>query len=390
MEVYLDNSATTKVRQEVMDEITDVCQNCYGNPSSLHRMGLKTEKRMEEARKSAAKIINAKPEEIYFTGGGTESNNIALLGHLVNFDEKSNVITTKIEHPSVYNVFKHFGNKIQVKYLETDNMGRINLEQLKTLVDENTLLVSIMHVNNELGIIQNLDEITKIVRNNNKNTKIHVDAVQSYGKIKIDTNKMPVDTISFSSHKIHGPKGVGGLYIRTGCKINPMTFGGGQEKNIRPGTENTPGIVGFGKACELVYNNFQEEINKLYELKNKYAKRFAEEINDIKINSSLESDGAPHVLNVSFKNVRGEVLVHYLENKGIYISTGSACSSKSKNNRILEAIRLDKDYTDGTVRISLGYFNNLDEVEYVVENMKQSVEDIRKITKTRKDNICII
>jgi len=384
MEIYLDNSATTKVRQEVMDEITDVYLNCYGNPSSLHRMGLKIEKRIEEARKSAAKIINAKPEEIYFTGGGTESNNIALFGHLKNADGKCNIITTRIEHPSVYNVFKHFENKIQVKYIETDNMGRIDLDQLKLLVDEKTALVSIMHVNNELGIIQDLNEITKIVKTKNKNTKIHVDAVQSFGKIKLDTNKIPVDTISFSSHKIHGPKGLGGLYIRTGCKINPMIFGGGQEKNIRPGTENTPGIVGFGKACELVYLNFQEETNKLNELKNQYAKRIAEEISDIKINSSLDMDGAPHILNVSFKNVRGEVLVHYLESKGIYISTGSACSSKAKNNRILEAIGLEKDYVDGTVRISLGYFNSFDEVEYVVENTKQSVEDIRKIMNHEK------
>lgn len=381
MEVYLDNSATTKVRQEVMDEITDICQNCYGNPSALHRMGLKIEKRIEEARKMASKIISANPEEIYFTGGGTESNNIAIFGHLENADEKCNVITTRIEHPSVYNIFKHFENKIQVKYLNTDNMGRIDLEQLKLLVDQKTVLVSIMHVNNELGIIQDLNEISKIVKTRNKNTKIHVDAVQSYGKIKLDTSKIPVDTISFSSHKIHGPKGVGGLYIRTGCKINPIIFGGGQEKNIRPGTENTPGIVGFGKACELVYDNFQEQTNKLNSVKNQYIKRLNEEISDIKINSSLEADGAPHILNVSFKNLRGEVLVHYLENKGIYISTGSACSSKAKKNRILEAIKLEKDYVDGTVRISLGYFNNLDEVEYVIENMKQSVEDIRKIMK---------
>ena len=379
MEVYLDNSATTKVRSEVMDEITDICLNCYGNPSSIHSMGLKIEKRVGWSRKKAAKIINAMPEEIYFTGGGTESNNIAIFGHLEKINEKCNVITTRIEHPSVYNVFKHFSSKVHVKYVETDNMGRVDLDQLKMLIDDNTILVSIMHVNNELGIIQNLDEIGKIIKNSNKNTKFHVDAVQSYGKIKIDTNKIPVDTISFSSHKIHGPKGVGGLYIRTGCKINSIIFGGGQEKNIRPGTENTPGIVGFGKACELVYENFQEETNKLYKLKNQYWKRLKEEIKEININSSLDSDGAPHILNISFKNIPGEVLVHYLETKGIYVSTGSACSSKAKNNRILEEIGLNKEYMDGTVRISLGYFNNLDEVEYVIENMKQSVKDIRKI-----------
>lgn len=381
MEVYLDNSATTRVRQEVMDEVTDVNINCYGNPSSIHRMGLKTEKRIEEARKYVAKIINAKTDEIFFTGGGTESNNIALLGHLYGIEGKNNVVTTSIEHPSVYNVLKHFKDNVEIRYLETDNFGRVNLDQLEDLIDENTLLVSIMHVNNELGIVQNLSEICKITKNKNKNTKIHVDAVQSYGKIKIDTNKIPADTISFSSHKIHGPKGVGGLFIRSGVKINPIIFGGGQEKNIRPGTENTPGIVGFGKACQLVYENFEEETTKLRNLKNLYAKRITEEIKDMKINSTLSDDGAPHILNVSFKNIRGEVLVHFLEMKGVYVSTGSACSSRSKSNRILEAIQLDPDYVDGTIRISLGHFNNEDEVEYVVESIKQSVEEIRKIMK---------
>lgn len=381
MEVYLDNSATTKVRAEVLKQIIDVNENCYGNPSSLHRMGLQIEKRIQEARKAAAKIIKAKPEEIYFTGGGTESNNIAIMGHLLNVDRKHNIITTKIEHPSVYNVFNHFKDKTEVRFLESDSMGRVDLDNLKDIVDENTLLVSVMHVNNEIGIVQDLKKITKIIKDKNKGTKIHVDAVQSYGKIKIDVNKFPVDTISFSSHKIHGPKGVGGLFVRSGIKLNPVTFGGGQESAVRPGTENTSGIVGFGEACELVYSNFKEENGKFYELKKLYAKRLSEEIADIKINSPMEEDGAPHILNVSFKNVRGEVLVHYLEQKGIYVSTGSACSSKTKNNRILEAINLDREYVAGTIRISLGYFNSPDEVEYVVENIKQSVNDIRKIMK---------
>lgn len=381
MEVYLDNSATTRVKPEVLQQIIDINENCYGNPSSLHKMGLQTEKRIREARKSAAKIINAKTEEIYFTGGGTESNNIAIAGLLYGADKKQNIITTKIEHPSVYNVFNHFKDKVEVRYVESDHMGRIDIENLKELVDENTLLVSIMHVNNEIGIVQNLNKIAKIIKDKNKSTKIHVDAVQSYGKISIDVNKLPVDTIAFSSHKIHGPKGVGGLYVRSDIKLSSIIFGGGQEKSIRPGTENTPGIVGFGKACELVYSGFKEEVNKLYELKKLYAKRLSEEISDIKVNSSMDNDGAPHILNISFKNVRGEVLLHYLEQKGIYVSTGSACSSKAKSNRILEAIKLDKEYADGTIRISLGYFNNIDEVEYVVENIKYSVNDIRKIMK---------
>ena len=381
MEVYLDNSATTKVRTEVLKQVIDINENYYGNPSSLHRMGMKIEMKIQKARKSAAKVINAKADEIYFTGGGTESNNIAIFGHLYNADKKHNIITTKIEHPSVYNIFNHFKDILEVRFLETDSMGRINLDSLNNLVDDNTLLVSIMHVNNEIGVVQNLNHIVKIIKQKNKSTKIHVDAVQSYGKIKIDVNNIHVDTIAFSSHKIHGPKGVGGLFIRSGIKLKSITLGGGQEKSIRPGTENTPGIVGFGEACELVYLNFKEEIDKLNEIKNLYAKRLLEEIKDIRINSLMDEDGAPHILNVSFKNVRGEVLLHYLEQKGIYVSTGSACSSKSISNRILEAINLDKEYLQGTIRISLGYFNNVDEVEYVVENIKQSVNDIRKIMK---------
>lgn len=380
MIVYLDNSATTKVRDEVLKEIIDVNENYYGNPSSLHRLGLMIEKKVEEARKSAAKLLNAKAGEIYFTGGGTESNNIAIFGHLPNLIKSKNIITTKIEHPSVYNVFKHFEDKCFVKYLDTDEKGRINTSELNEMVDENTLLVSIMHVNNEIGTVQNLEEISNIIQGKNKNTKLHIDAVQSYGKIKIDVNKLLIDTLSFSSHKIHGPKGVGGLFIRSGLKINPLTYGGGQEEGIRSGTENTPGIIGFGKACELLYDNFEEETNKLYSLKSQYIKRLKEEIEDIKINSPLEG-GAAHIINVSFKDVPGEVLLHYLEQKGIYVSTGSACSSKSRDNRVLDAIKLGKEYQAGTIRISLGHFNNLKEVEYVIDNIKQSVKDIRSITK---------
>jgi len=385
MEIYLDNSATTKIRQEVMEEIKDVYEINYGNPSSIHRKGLQIEKKMDLARKSVARVINAKPEEIYFTGGGTESNNIAILGHLnnsSNSEVKHNIITTKIEHPSVYNIFKHFEENLDVKYLGTDETGKIEISELAESVDENTLLVSIILVNNELGTIQELDKIVETVKKKNKRTKIHVDAIQAFGKIKIDTNKTHVDTISFSSHKIHGPKGVGGLYIRSGCRLNSVIFGGNQEKGIRPGTENTPGIVGFGKACEIVYDNFQEDIDKLYELKEKYGMRLKEEIEDVIINSDLTRTGAPHILNVSFKNIRGEVLVHYLEDKGIYVSTGSACSSKAKSdNRVLKSISLDRDYIDGTIRISFGHFNNFGEIDYVILNMKESINEIRKFMK---------
>ena len=380
MIVYLDNSATTKIRDEVLREIIDVNENYYGNPSSLHRMGLLAEKKIDEARKSAAKLINAKAQEIYFTGGGTESNNIAIFGHLFNLDKHNNIITTKMEHPSVYNVFKQLEGKVNVRYLDTDENGKVNTSMLDNMVDEYTLLVSIMHVNNEIGAVQDLNEITRIIKEKNKNARLHIDAIQSYGKIKIDVNKLPIDTLSFSSHKIHGPKGIGGLFIRKGLKINPLTYGGGQERGIRSGTENTAGITGFGRACELIYDNFEEEAKKLYSLRSQYIKRLTEEIEDTKINSPI-ADAAPHIINISFKNVPGEVLLHYLEEKDIYVSTGSACSSKSRDNRVLDAVKLSREYQLGAIRISLGHFNNFDEVEYVIDNIKHSVKDIRSITK---------
>lgn len=383
MKVYLDNSATTKIKPEVLDTIIDVNLNYYGNPSSLHRMGLQAEKKIEEARKFAAKLLNAKPQEIYFTGSGTESNNIAILGFLKNINEKHNIITTKIEHPSVFNVIKQFENKCQIKYLDIDSKGRINLNHLEDIVDENTRLVSVIHVNNEIGVIQEIDKIAKIIKSKNNNTKFHVDGVQSYGKLKIDVNKFPVDTMAFSSHKIHGPKGVGGLFVRSDLKLNPLTYGGGQEKGLRSGTENAPGIIGFGKACQLTYENFNEERDKLYKLKEQYINAL-EEIKDIRINCPLDDDlGAPHIINLSFKNVPGEVLLHHLEEKNIFVSTGSACSSKARDTRILDAINIDKDYQEGTIRISLGYFNNFEEIDYVINNIKQSVKDIRLITKGR-------
>lgn len=380
MIVYLDNSATTKIRDEVLKVIIDVNENYYGNPSSLHRMGLAVEKKIDEARKSAAKLINAKSQEIYFTGGGTESNNIAIFGHLLNSDKHNNIITTKIEHPSVYNVFKQLEGKVNVRYLDTDENGKINTSMLDNMVDENTALVSIMHVNNEIGAVQDLNEIKNIVKGKNKKTRLHIDAIQSYGKIKIDVNKLSIDTLSFSSHKIHGPKGIGGLFIRTGLKINPLIYGGGQERGMRSGTEDTPGIIGFGRACELIYDNFDEETKRLYSLRNQYIKRLTEEIEHIKINSSIDG-GAPHIINVSFENVPGEVLLHYLEEKDIYVSTGSACSSKARDNRVLNAVKLSKEYQSGVIRISLGHFNSFEEVEYVIDNIKHSVKDIRSITK---------
>ena len=383
MKVYLDNCATTKVRDEVLTEMIDIYSNEYGNPSSLHRMGLNVEKKINIARKNLATLINASQDEVLFTSGGTESNNLAINSHVLKLNKNNNIVTTAIEHPSVYNVFKQYEkNGYDVRYINTDKFGFIKFSDLENLVDEKTGLISIIYVNNEIGTIQKLDEIIKFVKSKNNRIKIHIDAIQALGKIQIDVKKLNIDTMSFSSHKVHGPKGVGGLYVNCKANLEALMYGGGQEKSIRPGTENAPGIIGFSKACELIKNDIKEELKKLNLLKLSYANRLQEQIEDISINSMLDESGAPHILSVSFKDVKAEVLVHYLENYDIFVSTGAACSSKSKSeSRTLESIGLSHNLMDGTIRISFGYFNNLEEVEYTVDKIKNSVEEIRKITR---------
>lgn len=383
MTIYLDNSSTTRVRDEVITEITYVLKNEYGNPSSLHRMGLNIEKKIEIARKNVASLVNCNYNEILFTSGGTESNNLAINSHVTKLNKNSNIVTTPIEHPSVYNIYKQYEKKdYDVRYLETDKQGFIDFESLKKSVDKNTGLISIIYVNNEIGTIQKLDEIVKYVKEINPNIKIHIDAIQALGKIQINLKKLNVDTMSFSAHKVHGPKGVGALYVNSRTNIESFMYGGYQEKGIRPGTENTPGIIGFGKACELIKKDFTDEIEKLNMLKLAYADKIREKIDDISINSALDESYVSHILNVSFKDVKAEVLVHYLENYDIYVSTGAACSSKQNvENRTLKAIKLNDNYIEGTIRISFGYFNSMEELDYAVDKIKECVEDIRKITR---------
>ena len=383
MNTYLDNCATTKVRDEVLDEIINIYKKDYGNPSSLHRMGLTVEKKIYDARKNLASLINASEKNILFTSGGTESNNIAINSHMLKINKNQNIVTTNIEHASIFNVFKQYEKKgYDVRYLSTDNKGFIDFKSLEKSVDEKTGLISIIYVNNEIGTIQKLDEIIRFVRSKNNKIKIHVDAIQAIGKIPIDVKKLNIDTMSFSSHKIHGPKGVGALYINSKSNFEALMYGGGQEGSLRPGTENTPGIIGFGKACQLIKNNFKEEVDKLNMLRSAYAKKLSEGIDDIKINSMLDNNGAPHVLSVSFSDVKAEVLVHYLENYDIYVSTGAACSSKSDSiSRTLESIGLNDNYINGTIRISFGYFNDIKDVDFTVSKIVESVNDIRKITR---------
>ena len=383
MEVYLDNGATTRPRDEVIEEINYMFKSAYGNPSSLHRMGLEAERKVNQSRKTIAEFLSVKGEEIYFTSSGTESNNIAIQGIINKHSRKGkHIITSKIEHSSVLNIFKHYEEKgYKVTYLNVDEKGIIDLRELESSITEETILVSIMFVNNEIGCIQPVKEIKEIINSKNKQIVFHIDGVQAFGKIDFDIASLGIDCLSFSGHKIHGPKGIAGLYVRKGLNIEPIIFGGKQERGLRSGTENVPGIVGLGKATEILKKNFRTEKEYLLKLKEYFLSKLQEGISNIKVNSFVCGKGGPHILNVSFIGVRGEVLLHYLENKGIYVSTGSACSSNNKGrSHVLKEIGLSEKEIDGTVRFSFAFSNTYEELDYVFENLKESVEEIRKIT----------
>ncbi|QEK13637.1 cysteine desulfurase [Crassaminicella thermophila] len=384
MEVYLDNSATTKPNIEVVNIMTKALTDYYGNPSSLHHKGVEVEKLIKTARKQLAKALGASEQEIIFTSGGTESNNMAIMGAIESKKRKGNrIITTKIEHPSVLNVYKNLETKgYEVIYLDVDSFGKINMEQLKESISEETILISIMHVNNEVGTIQPVEEIGKIIKNNNENFIFHVDAIQSFGKIKFTPKKIGAHLLSVSGHKIHGPKGIGALYIKKGLKMTPLIYGGNQETGIRSGTENTPGILGLGEAARCLYEDMDNKINKMWILKNKLIEGIKNEIHDIKINGFEKEGSAPHIANISFLGIRGEVLLHSLEQDGIYVSTGSACSSKKNTkSHVLKAMGL-KDYEiEGAIRFSFSYNNTLEEIDYAIDKLKKHVKDIRKIVK---------
>ncbi|AIS52724.1 cysteine desulfurase IscS [Thermoanaerobacter kivui] len=379
MEVYLDNSATTRVRSEVIEKIVEVLDKQYGNPSSLHMKGYEAEKLMSEARENVSKLINGDNEGIIFTSGGTESNNLALIGVAESLRKKGNhIISSKIEHPSVLNVLKHLEeNGFDVTYLDVDKTGKIDLEDFKGAITDKTIFISIMAVNNEIGTIEPIDEIADIA--DEKDIVFHVDAIQAAGKINIDVKKQKIKMVSLSSHKIHGPKGVGALYVDKSVRIRPIIFGGGQEKNLRSGTENLPGIVGFGIASKLAKENFNDNINKLMNLKRKLYQGIVSEIKDIHLNGPDIEGGAPHILNISFAGVRGEVLLHALEEKGIYVSTGSACSSKKKGqSHVLKAIGLKEDLIESAIRFSFGIFNTEEEIDYTISVLKEKVNFLRK------------
>ncbi|WP_432408766.1 cysteine desulfurase family protein [Wukongibacter sp. M2B1] len=386
MEVYLDNGATTRPNEEVIDIMVKSMRENYGNPSSLHRKGVEIEKLIKKARKQVSKALGAAEVEVYFTSGGTESNNLAILGVLEGNKRRGNhIITTKIEHPSVLNVFNALEERgYEVSYLGVDKNGVININELKNLLRDETVLISIMYVNNEVGAIQPISEVSKIISSTKNKPLLHVDAIQAFGKININVKRQNIDLMSISGHKIHGPKGIGALYVKKGIKIKSMIFGGNQELGLRSGTENVPGILGLGIAADRVKKDFEFNTKKMKELKLRLLEGIKNNLEKIKVNGDTGEDTAPHILNISFEGIRGEVLLHTLEQDGIYVSTGSACSSKKKSfSHVLKEMSLTEDHMEGAIRFSLSPYNTVEEIDYTIDKLKYIVEDLRKVIGRR-------
>lgn len=357
----------------------------YANPSSVHKKGVEVEKKIKEIRVRTSKLMGIKENEIIFTSGGTESNNMAIKGVcLRNKKQGNHIITTNIEHPSAYESVKYLEEKegFEVTYLKPDKNGCISFNDVKDAIRENTILISIMHVNNETGAIQPVDKIGKYLSRYKRKIYFHVDAVQSFGKINFKPSKYNIDLMSISSHKIHGPKGVGILYMKDKTPIEPIMSGGGQEKGLRSGTENVPGIFGFGKAIELTLEDQDGKIEKMKSVKSHLKNRLESEIDNIRFNSS--DDGVCHILNVSFMGTKGEVMLHSFEQHGLYVSTGSACSSKKKGSRVLTNMNLSNDQIEGAIRLSISEFTGVEDVDSAVEIIKKEVGGFRDLMKYKR------
>ncbi len=380
MEAYFDNSATTRVLDSVKDIVVKTMTEDYGNPAAKHRKGMEAEQYIRDARKIIADTMKVQEKEILFTSGGSESNNMALIGTAwANQRAGKHIISTAIEHPSVYNplgVLEELG--FEVTILPVDHDGHISLKELEEAIRPDTILVSTMYVNNEVGAVEPVEEISRVIKAKNPSALYHVDAIQAYGKYVIRPKKQGIDLLSVSSHKIHGPKGVGFLYIRSGVKIKPLIYGGGQQAGMRSGTENVPGVAGFGAAVKEMYTDHAEKIQKLIGLKDYMTDRLGE-IEGTVINSKKGEASAPQIVSVSFEGVRSEVLLHALEDKGIYVSSGSACSSNHPGiSGTLKGIGVAQKLLDSTIRISFGMFNTKEEVDYTIDVLKELVPVLRR------------
>ncbi|HEY5584507.1 MAG TPA: cysteine desulfurase family protein [Ruminiclostridium sp.] len=373
-EIYLDNSSTTKPYDEVVQYIYEVSKDFYGNPSSMHTKGIEAENLVKHARVQLADALKVDAKEICFTSGGTESNNLAIIGFLkANPRAGKHIITSEIEHPSISEVYKQLACVgYIVDYIPVDSQGIIKLDALRAALESETALISFIHTNNETGSIQPIEEINKIRKAICPAAVLHIDAVQAFGKTRIYPASCNVDLLSISSHKIHGPKGMGALYIRKGIKIKPILLGGGQEKSLRSGTENVPGICGFGLATEKTFADINESYTQVSALKEHFLLNIKKCFEDAMINSPEQA--SPYIINVSFPNLKSEVLLHHLEQTNIFVSTGSACSSlKNKHSHVLKAMGVSSKYIDGAIRFSLSSSNTISDMDETINALKEII-----------------
>lgn len=383
MEVYFDNSATTRCYDSVKDIVVKAMTEDFGNPSAMHLKGVEAEKYIKSSAESLARILKVQEKEILFTSGGTESDNLALIGAtLANKRSGNHIITTSVEHPAVSQPALFLQEQgFEVTYLPVDSRGVVKMDALKAVLREDTILVSVMYVNNEVGAVMPVEEIAALVHEKSPKALFHVDAIQAFGKYRIYPKKMGIDLLSVSGHKIHGPKGVGFLYINEKAKIQPQILGGGQQGGMRSGTDNVPGIAGLGTAAVEIYKNLEESVENMYRLK-EYIAQGLEKIGDIRINGMDLREGAPQILSISVMGVRSEVLLHSLEERGIYVSAGSACSShKRKPSATLAAMGMSKDQIESTVRLSFCEENTIEEADYFLQVMGELVPMLRRYSR---------
>ena len=384
MEAYLDNSATTRAFPEVGELVYKVMCQDFGNPSSMHRKGVEAEHYIKDAKESLAKILKVNTKEIFFTSGGTESDNLALIGCArANKRRGNHLITTSIEHDAILNTMRYLEEEegFRVTYLPVDSNGKVSLEALKEALCPETILVSIMYVNNEVGTVQPVEEAAKIVKEYNSNILVHSDAVQGFGKYHIYPKRQKIDLLSVSGHKIHGPKGVGFIYIGEKVKIRPILFGGGQQKDRRSGTENVPGIAGLGLAAKMSYQDLDMKVALMRELKAHFLEGL-KQIDDITIHGVTDEGSAPHIISVGVAGIRSEVLLHTLEEKGIYVSSGSACASNHPAvSGVLKSIGAEQKYLDSTIRFSMSEFTTKEEIDYVLETLYNCIPMLRRYTR---------
>lgn len=378
--IYLDNAASTKPRKEVIDEMIRVMNNEYANPDAIHEYAHKTLLNMKNQKEKMARLLGLNSKEMYFTAGGSDGNNIIIQGIVeANSRNKKHLITTKIEHSSVYEIFRNYEKEgYEVDYLDVSEYGEVDVEQLERLIREDTILVSIIAVNSEIGIIQDLEKISKIIKNKNKETYFHTDFVQGLGHTKVDFSKLEIDAITITSHKINGPKGIGAIYINKNVKIKEIMYGTNKENGMVKRTLPTELIFGFIKAIEIAYNNYEKEVKSIYELKKYFIEQLKKNIDKIRINSLLELEkSTPTILNVSFGGVKGEVLTSFLGMYEIYVSTGSACSSRRGNSRIIESLGVPNEQVEGAIRFSFSIDNTVEEVDIVIQKLIECVTQIR-------------